>query len=94
MTADIKPYIDDKSVETHRREPRGRRVQLVVPTYVADAGVKAFKDIAKYKDKLDGKIYGIEAGNDGNRIILDMIEKPKNGLGRLRAGRKLRSRAC
>src|SRR5690606_23323904 len=29
--------------------------------------------IAKFKDKLGGKIYGIEPGNDGNRLILDMI---------------------
>ena len=37
-------------------------------------------DLGKFKDKFDGKIYGIEAGNDGNRIILDMISKPENNL--------------
>ena len=52
----------------------------MVPTYVADAGVKTLTDIGKFKDKFDGKIYGIEAGNDGNRIILDMISKPENNL--------------
>jgi glycine betaine/proline transport system substrate-binding protein len=51
-----------------------------VPNYVADAGVKTLTDIGKFKDKFDGKLYGIEAGNDGNRIILDMITKPENNL--------------
>ena len=49
-----------------------------MPTYVADAGLKSFTDIAKFKDKLDGKIYGIEPGNDGNRIILDMIAQEES----------------
>ena len=43
-------------------------------------GIKSFDDIAKFKDQLDGKIYGIEPGNDGNRLILDMIEKDTFGL--------------
>ena len=51
-----------------------------MPTYVADAGVKTLTDLGKFKDKFDGKIYGIEAGNDGNRIILDMISKPEDNL--------------
>ena len=42
--------------------------------------MKSFKDIAKFKDKLDGKIYGIEPGNDGNRLILDMITADTFGL--------------
>ena len=51
-----------------------------MPQYVAEGGVKSLTDIGKFKDKFDGKIYGIEAGNDGNRIILDMISKPENNL--------------
>jgi glycine betaine/proline transport system substrate-binding protein len=51
-----------------------------VPTYVADAGVKTLTDLGKFKDKFNGKIYGIEAGNDGNRIILDMIKNPADNL--------------
>ena len=42
---------------------------IVVPQYVADAGVKSLADLGANKDKFDGKFYGIEAGNDGNRII-------------------------
>jgi len=36
--------------------------------------------IAANADALDGKIYGIEAGNDGNRLIIDMIESGAFGL--------------
>ena len=36
--------------------------------------------MAKFKDKLGGKIYGIEPGNDGNRLVLDVIKDPKFGL--------------
>jgi glycine betaine/proline transport system substrate-binding protein len=46
----------------------------------ADAGLQNFADISKFKDKLGGKIYGIEPGNDGNRIILDMISSDSFGL--------------
>ena len=45
-----------------------------MPKYAYDAGLKDFADIAKFSDKLDGKIYGIEPGNDGNRLILGMID--------------------
>ena len=80
MTNDIKDYTADGSVETVSQNLEGAGYGLVVPTYVADAGVKSLTDIGKFKDKFDNKIYGIEAGNDGNRIILDMISKPENNL--------------
>ncbi len=93
MEADIKPYLEDKSVETLVTNLEGAKYTLAVPSTTHEAGLKDFADIAKFKDKLDGKIYGIEAGNDGNRLILDMISKPdKFGLEGFRAGRKLRSR--
>jgi glycine betaine/proline transport system substrate-binding protein len=80
MTNDVKPYTDDGSVETISQNLDGAGYGIVVPTYVADGGVKTLTDLGKFKDKFDGKIYGIEAGNDGNRIILDMISKPENNL--------------
>ena len=80
MTSDVKPYTDDSSVETISQNLEGAGYGIVVPQYVADGGVKTLTDLGKFKDKFDGKIYGIEAGNDGNRIILDMISKPENNL--------------
>ncbi len=58
----------------------GAKYTLAVTQGAYDAGLKSFADIAKFKDRLDGKIYGIEPGNDGNRLILDMIEKDAFGL--------------
>ena len=51
-----------------------------MPKYVADAGVKDFADLAKHKDKFGGKFFGIEPGNDGNRLIQDMSDKNAFGL--------------
>lgn len=80
MTADLQPYLDDKTVETLRTNLTGAKYTLAVPQYTYDAGLKDFKDIASFKDQLGGKIYGIEPGNDGNRLILDMINQDAFGL--------------
>ena len=76
-----KPYIDDKTVDLlPTANLEGAKYTLAVPTYTFDAGLKTFADIVKFKDQLDGKIYGIEPGNDGNKLILDMIAKNTDGL--------------
>jgi glycine betaine/proline transport system substrate-binding protein len=80
MEENIKPYLADKSVESLRVNLEGAKYTLAVPTYTYDKGLKSFADIAKFKDDLGGKIYGIEPGNDGNRLILDMIKKDAFGL--------------
>jgi glycine betaine/proline transport system substrate-binding protein len=80
MTGDVKPFTDDKSVESISQNLEGAGYGLVVPSYVADAGVKSLADIGKNADKFDHKIYGIEPGNDGNRIVLGMIDDKANGL--------------
>ena len=80
MTADIQPYLDDKSVEQIGTNLEGAGYGLVVPQYVADAGVKSLADLSANAEKFGGKIYGIESGNDGNRIIQAMIDDPKNNL--------------
>jgi glycine betaine/proline transport system substrate-binding protein len=80
MEADIKPFQEDGSVEVVRANLEGAKYTLAVPTYLADEGLKDFADIAKFKDKLDGKIYGIEPGNDGNRLIQKMIDEGAFGI--------------
>ena len=80
MEGDIAAYREDGSVETVRANLEGAKYTLAVPKYTYDKGLKSFADIAKFKDDLDGKIYGIEPGNDGNRLIIDMIEADTFGL--------------
>jgi glycine betaine/proline transport system substrate-binding protein len=53
---------------------------LAVPEYVAAAGLKTFADIARFKDQLGGKIYGIEPGSGANTTIKTMIETNHFGL--------------
>ena len=80
MAADVQPFLDDGSVESIAQNLEGAGYGLVVPTYAAEGGVKSLTDIGKFKDKFDGKIYGIEPGNDGNRLIIDMVDKNTFGL--------------
>ena len=81
MTVEMAPYTADKSVETVGLNLDGAGYGLVVPQYVADAGVKGLADLGAHTDKFNGKIYGIDPGDEGNRIIREMIENPKNNLG-------------
>ncbi len=75
-------FFEKGSVVKYVANMPGAKYTLAVPTYCADAGLKDFADIVKFGDKLDWKIHGIEAGNDGNLIIRDMIEKNMFGLGK------------
>jgi len=84
MAADIKPYADDGRVQTVRANLEGAKYTLAVPQYAYDAGLKSFADIAKFKEQLGGKIYGIEPGNDGNQLIRRMIAEKAFGLGDFR----------
>ncbi len=80
MEADIAPFRDDKSVETVRENLEGAKYTLATNAKGAELGIKDFKDIAAQKEALEGKIYGIEPGNDGNRLIIDMIAAKTFGL--------------
>ena len=81
MTPILDPFLKEKSV-TVLDKPNlvGAKYTLAVPKYAYDAGLKSFADIGKFTKELDGKIYGIEPGNDGNKLIADMITKDAFGL--------------
>lgn len=80
MEGDIAKYREAGTVETVRANLEGAKYTLAVPKYVYDAGVKSFADLAKHADKFKDRIYGIEPGNDGNRLIQDMIDSDAFGL--------------
>ncbi len=80
MEGDLAKYRDEGSVEVLGVNLEGAKYTLAVPSYLAEKGLKDFADIAKFADELDGKIYGIEPGNDGNRLIQDMIDNNTFGL--------------
>lgn len=80
MEGDIAKYREAGTVETVRANLEGAKYTLAVPKYVYDAGVKSFADLAKHGDKFKDRIYGIEPGNDGNRLIQSMIDSDAFGL--------------
>ncbi|HZX18190.1 MAG TPA: choline ABC transporter substrate-binding protein [Pseudomonas sp.] len=82
MDAVIEPFTKDGGVKVlPKANLEGAKYTLAVPTYAAEAGLKSFADIAKFKDQLGGKIFGIEPGNDGNLLIEGMIKSNQFDLG-------------
>ncbi len=80
MASNIQPYLDAKTVDSIKANLEGAKYTLATNAAGAALGIKDFKDIAAHAADLDDKIYGIEAGNDGNKLILDMIDKNAFGL--------------
>jgi glycine betaine/proline transport system substrate-binding protein len=83
MAGDSDPFTKDGSVEiVGPNLPEGAKYTLAVNKEAADGGVKTFADLAKHADKFGGKIYGIEPGNDGNRLVQSLIDKNQFDLGK------------
>jgi glycine betaine/proline transport system substrate-binding protein len=79
--ADRSRYVADGSVAVVRANLEGAKYTLAVPAYAYDAGLKDFKDIHRFAAELKNSIYGIEPGNDGNRLVLKMLKQEEFGLG-------------
>ncbi len=80
MEGDIASYREAGTVDTVRTNLEGAKYTLATNAAGVAAGITDFASIAQAKDALDGNIYGIEAGNDGNRLIIDMIDANAFGL--------------
>ncbi len=80
MEGDIAPYREAGTVDTVRDNLNGTAYTLATNAAGAALGIMTFADIAANADALEGKIYGIEAGNDGNRIVMDLISADTFGL--------------
>ena len=78
---DRKSYVADKSVEVIRANLTGAKYTLAAPAYTYEAGLRSFADIERYAAQLHNSIYGIEPGNDGNRLVLGMLRQNLFGLG-------------
>ena len=81
MEGDIATYRDAGTVDTVRVNLEGAKYTLATNAAGVAAGITDYASIAQAMAGLDGKIYGIEAGNDGNRLISDMITANAFGLG-------------
>jgi glycine betaine/proline transport system substrate-binding protein len=81
MEADRKPYLDDHSIDVIGVNLSGAKYTLAVPAATYQAGLRDFADIQRFAPQLKNVIYGIEPGNDGNRLILGMIKQNLFNLG-------------
>ena len=81
MAADLRPYQTEGSVEVVGANLNGAKYTLAVPSYLYEAGLHDFADIQRYAVELKHEIYGIEPGNDGNRLVLTLIKKDEFNLG-------------
>ncbi len=82
MEGDIAPYREAGTVDTVRENLEGAKYTLAVNKHAMELGIEDFSDIADHEEALDGTIYGIEPGNDGNRLIQSMIDENAFGLER------------
>jgi len=80
MEADIAPFREAGTVDTVRMNLAGAKYTLATNAAGAALGITDFASIAAHGDALEDRIYGIEPGNDGNRLILDMIAADAFGL--------------
>ena len=82
MAADLRPYQEDGSVEVvganlERRQVHARGAGLHSTT----PGSTTSPTSQRFATELKHEIYGIEPGNDGNRLVLTLIEKNEFDLG-------------
>ncbi|WP_193091444.1 choline ABC transporter substrate-binding protein [Halomonas colorata] len=75
------PYIESGDVERLVANLKGAKYTLAVPQYVYDAGVTSVNDLAAHADQFKHRVHGIEAGNDGNELIQQMIDDNAYELG-------------
>lgn len=76
----IGPYVESGEIEQVAVNLTGTKYTLAVPAYTYEKGLQSYADIAKFRDSLDGKIYGIEPGNEGNAYLLGLAEANTHGL--------------
>ncbi|MDX6380829.1 MAG: glycine betaine/proline transport system substrate-binding protein [Rubrobacteraceae bacterium] len=73
---------DVKSVTTNLSDAT---FSIAVNKEACDAGVRSHEDLNKFADRFaEGgtpTIYGLEPGNDGNQVVLDMIKNDTYNLG-------------
>src|SRR5262249_11869819 len=81
MEGDRKPFVEDHSIDVVGANLTGAKYTLAVPDYTYAAGLHDFADIQRFAPQLSNALYGLEPGNDGDRLVLSMIKQNQFGLG-------------
>lgn len=74
-------YLDDGSVDVLADNVDNAEWGIGVPEYVWNAGIHTVADLARHRDRFEGKIYGIEPGSVLNEKIKTAIRNDASGLG-------------
>ena len=74
-------YLQKGEIDIVTKNLKGAKYTVGVTQAAWDAGVRHFSDLAQHADRFDGRILGIESGNDGNQIIQQMIDDDAYGMG-------------
>jgi glycine betaine/proline transport system substrate-binding protein len=75
------PLIEEGSVKVMATNISDAVMGIAVPEYVHEAGVETEADLDEFRDRFNGKIYGIEAGSGFNESISNAISNDRHGLG-------------
>jgi glycine betaine/proline transport system substrate-binding protein len=75
------PLVKEGKIDAIATNLSGARIGFAVPKAAYDAGLKSYADIARFKDQLGGKLYGIESGSGANATITKMIQNNTFTLG-------------
>lgn len=71
----LSKFTGPQGIETLTTNLGSAKFTLVVPDYVAAAGVHSFADLAKFSDRFGKKIYGIAPGSPANDNIAKMLAR-------------------
>ncbi len=82
--ANRRSFLQDGSIEVVRANLLGAKYTLATLSTAHDAGLRDFADIARFGAALKHTLYGLEAGNDGNRHVLGMIKQNSFSLGKFK----------
>jgi glycine betaine/proline transport system substrate-binding protein len=75
------PLVKSGKIDVAATNLSDARIGFATSKDAYDAGLKTYADIAHFKDKLGGKVYGIEPGSGANGTISKMITDNTFGLG-------------
>ena len=81
MATEIAPFEAAGTIDTVGVNLLGAKYTLATNEQGAALGIRDFADLAPNQQALDGKIYAIEPGNDGNRTLLGMVAEDQFGTG-------------
>ena len=74
------PLVKSGKIDVAATNLSDARIGFATSRAAYDAGLKTYADIARFKEQLDGKLYGIEPGSGANATISKMIANNTFGL--------------